>query len=576
VTAPSPRSHADPGPLHPRHRARPAGLAEPAALEPKTSRSTALELTAARSAALGLSAARAARRAAPGLIATRSVALGLIAALGLTGCSRDPAPSPAEPIPTPTEPAEPAPEAACRDWSTLDTTQLAPLTEARFGEHAPLLDAVWRRVLEKHYDPTLGCLDWGAKREQYARMLVETATDAQAYAVIAALLRELGQSHLRLYPPSRTPDVPGPTAPDLTVRWVEDQLVVVRSRADGPQGPVLPGSVLHAIDDHPVQPWVDEVRGRAEPHAFPREVARAAAVRLSCERDDPSRKLKVTNPAKDGRMAVRVVPCIEPEGERVTLGNLRGIPTRVEHRALGGEVGLLAFNVWMLPMVKQVQAGMETLRAEGMRALVLDLRGNPGGVGAMSVPVARMLLSKEASLGTLRFRDFEQHLNVEPGDDPFTGPVAVLVDESTASTSEIFVVGLRDHGRITVVGARPSAGAALPSVIEQVPGGALLQTVVADYHSPEGTVVEGEGIVPDVVVTETQADFEAGRDPVLEAARAHLVQVLAEPPAEPLAEPLAELLDGPDGTPAHDEPPALGVPPAEPAHDEPPVAPPAR
>jgi len=438
-------------------------------------------------------------------------------------------------------------EPECQDWSTLDVTELSPLTE---GTHAPLLDAVWRRVLEKHYDPTLGCLRWGALREVYAQKVAEAATDAQAYGHINALLDELGQSHLRLFPPTRAEDTPGPAAPDLTVRWIEDQLVVVDSRAEGPQGPVLPGAVLHAINDQPVGALVEKVRGRVEPHAFPLEIARAVAVRLSCERTDQHRKLKVTNPAKDGKMAVRIVPCIVPEGERVTLGNLRDIPTRVEHRMLEDRVGVLAFNVWMLPMVKQVQAGIKELRAQGMRALVLDLRGNPGGVGAMSVPVARQLLSKEASLGTLRFRDFEQELNVEPGEDPFTGPVAVLIDEGTASTSEIFVVGLRDEARITVVGARPSAGAALPSVIEQMPGGALLQYVVADYRSPGGTVVEGKGIVPDVPVTETRIAFEQGRDPVLDAAQAHLAEVLASaptPPEAPATDPESAGSDPPSG-----------------------------
>jgi carboxyl-terminal processing protease len=106
------------------------------------------------------------------------------------------------------------------------------------------------------------------------------------------------------------------------------------------------------------------------------------------------------------------------------------------------------------------------------------------------------------------------------------------VDEVTASTSEIFVVGLEDLGRIEVVGARPSAGAALPSVIEQLPGGALLQYVVADYRSPAGTLVEGEGIMPDVIVTETRESFADGHDPVLEAGHRHVLDQLANQPPE--------------------------------------------
>jgi carboxyl-terminal processing protease len=217
-----------------------------------------------------------------------------------------------------------------------------------------------------------------------------------------------------------------------------------------------------------------------------------------------------------------MVTCEEPPGERVTLGHLHDIPTRVDHRMLEGGVGYLAFNIWMLPMVKRVEDAMADLRKAGMTALVLDLRGNPGGVGAMSVPVARLLLTEGGSLGKLQFRDFAQEFNVEPNPQAFTGKVAILVDEGTASTSEIFAAGLRDLGRAAVIGGGPSAGAALPSVIEEIPGGGVLQYVVGDYRSPRGTVVEGVGVLPDVTVPETREDFAAGRDRVLEAAIRHV------------------------------------------------------
>ena len=68
----------------------------------------------------------------------------------------------------------------------------------------------------------------------------------------------------------------------------------------------------------------------------------------------------------------------------------------------------------------------------------------------------------------------------------------------------------------------PSQGAALPSVIEELPGGGMLQYVVADYKSPEGKVVEGKGVTPDTMVPETREDFAEGRDPVLDAALAAL------------------------------------------------------
>jgi carboxyl-terminal processing protease len=219
--------------------------------------------------------------------------------------------------------------------------------------------------------------------------------------------------------------------------------------------------------------------------------------------------------------------CRQPEIERADMGNVQGVPILEEHRMLEGKVGYLRFNIWLLPLMPRIEQAMIELREQGMQALVLDLRGNPGGVGMMVVPLARLLLSESQSLGRMQMRAATQEFNVVAGGgEPFTGRVAVLIDERTASTSEIFAQSMRDLERVRVFGSGPSQGAALPSLIEELPGGAILQYVVADYRSPKGTAVEGAGVTPDVVVAESPADFAAGRDPVRDAA----VQALAHRP----------------------------------------------
>lgn len=419
--------------------------------------------------------------------------------------------------------APPGDPEACRDWSTLDLAKLEPLPSAD-EDHVKVLDEVWTIVLQKHYDPTIACLDWPALRTEYAKKVAEADGRADAYRLIDEMLQKLGQSHFRLFgaEPSGGPPMRS-ASPPMVVRWIEGELVVVQSEAKGPAGRVLPGAKLVAVEDVPATKIVEDARAHADrPSELAFALTRAAAAHLSCDRAGQSRRVTVTDPTKADAEVVRSVQCEAPQGELVTLGNLKDVPTKVEHRMLDDDVGYLGFNVWMLPMVQRVKAGMAELRAKGMKALVLDLRGNPGGVGPMSVPVARMLLSEPGSLGALRFRDFTQEFNVEPDPDPFTGPVAVLVDAGTASTSEIFAQGLRDLGRVTIVGGEPSAGAALPSLIEELPGGAVLQYVVGDYRSPSGVAVEGKGVVPDVTVKETRQAFADGKDPVLDAAAEHL------------------------------------------------------
>ena len=205
------------------------------------------------------------------------------------------------------------------------------------------------------------------------------------------------------------------------------------------------------------------------------------------------------------------------------MGHLQ-MPVSVEHRMLPkSKVGYVTFNVWLMPVVPKLEAAIASLRKKGMQSLVIDLRGNPGGVGVMVVPVARMLMTEAASLGEMKMREGNQIFKIiEAPQDAFTGPIAILVDEGTGSTSEIFAQALQDLGRVKVYGAGPSQGAALPSLIEELPGGAKLQYVVADYTSPKGISVEGKGVAPDTVVPESPADYAGGRDPVLDAAAAAL------------------------------------------------------
>jgi carboxyl-terminal processing protease len=85
------------------------------------------------------------------------------------------------------------------------------------------------------------------------------------------------------------------------------------------------------------------------------------------------------------------------------------------------------------------------------------------------------------------------------------------------STSEIMAAGLQDIGRARIFGVR-TAGAALPSTVEQLPNGDRFQYAVANYLSTGGRVLEGQGVLPDQVVTPDRASLLAGADPILDAA----------------------------------------------------------
>lgn len=120
-------------------------------------------------------------------------------------------------------------------------------------------------------------------------------------------------------------------------------------------------------------------------------------------------------------------------------------------------------------------------------------------------------------LGAMYTRDSTLNFVVNPRPQAFLGPLAILVDEASASTSEIFAGGLQDLRRARVFGSK-SAAAALPSVVERLPNGDGFQYAVANYISEGGRALEGNGVKPDEEVQMTRPTLLEGRDAVVDAA----------------------------------------------------------
>jgi carboxyl-terminal processing protease len=228
------------------------------------------------------------------------------------------------------------------------------------------------------------------------------------------------------------------------------------------------------------------------------------SVRFLDGKDVPHEVMLTRDPPARAAVQALLMPPIVPE-------------VHVSH---AGDVGIIAFNFFLLqPVLSEVQKAIEGFRQSGAKAIVFDLRGNPGGFGGMAIPLAARLVARETNLGTIQFRDFANNLVAAPslGIKPFPGKIVILTDEGTASTSEILAAGLQEAGRAWVVG-ETTAGAALGSTIEELPGGAIIQIPVAGYKTPKGVAIEGRGVQPDRRVLETRAALLAGHDSVLDEA----------------------------------------------------------
>jgi carboxyl-terminal processing protease len=207
-----------------------------------------------------------------------------------------------------------------------------------------------------------------------------------------------------------------------------------------------------------------------------------------------------------------------PRGARAKFGMLPAQYVWIESRKLDGNVGYIAFNMFLDParLMPSFEDAIKQFRE--CDGIVIDIRGNPGGIGIMAMGLAGWFIDKPGQrLGTMLTRETPLNFVVNPRLPTFRGPLAILVDGASASTSEIFAGGMQDLKRARIFGTR-TAGAALPSFIEQLPNGDGFQCATANYISEGGKPLEGAGVLPDVFVAPKRELLLQGRDAAIESA----------------------------------------------------------
>jgi carboxyl-terminal processing protease len=177
------------------------------------------------------------------------------------------------------------------------------------------------------------------------------------------------------------------------------------------------------------------------------------------------------------------------------------VTSRVE-RADGEKIGYIRLAQFTRGSGDEVRSALTALREKGVEALVLDLRGDPGGLVDEAVSVASDFLPEGSPVVTTEGRASpEKTLETEREPAAADLPLVVLVDKGSASASEILAGALRDNDRAELVGTRTFGKALVQSTIELRDGGALKLTT-ARYLTPDGTDLAERGLAPDVRVVD--------------------------------------------------------------------------
>ena len=206
---------------------------------------------------------------------------------------------------------------------------------------------------------------------------------------------------------------------------------------------------------------------------------------------------------------------------RVTRGDVT-VPL-VEARMLtapgGTKVGYIELDRFEKGAGDRVRDEAQALLDDGAKALILDLRGDPGGLLDESVAVAGAFLKPGTVVVSTTGRTSPRREFRADGDPiPADVPVAVLVDRASASASEIVAGALKDTGRAVIVGER-TFGKSKVQVTQETSDGGAVRVTIAGYRTPKGTDIGEGGVKPDVTSVDSP-DTEA--DEALDAALARL------------------------------------------------------
>ena len=173
---------------------------------------------------------------------------------------------------------------------------------------------------------------------------------------------------------------------------------------------------------------------------------------------------------------------------------------------LGGDVGYISLYEFSGDCSPSFAVHLDNLMSQGAKALVIDLRDNPGGWVDDAQKVADMFL-EEGNVASLVYRDGTTELYTTTTDgkeNPI--PLVVLVNEYSASASEILAGALQDRGRATIVGTQTFGKGVVQYVLPVGTRGAGMQLTVAQYYTPNGNEVHKVGITPDIEATLPEGD----------------------------------------------------------------------
>jgi carboxyl-terminal processing protease len=407
--------------------------------------------------------------------------------------------------------------------STESTRQLSAKTRQEVFER------VWKEIDEHYYDHSFNGVDWNEVHTRYKPLVDATKDDREFYSLMSRMTGELHDAHTRFNSPEQWRNIKKQqgVGSGISLDEIEGKVVVtsIRSDSNAAHVGIEPGMIISTVDGKPVGERIAEIESVKAISSTSRATRIFTYNRLLAGPADSEVKLGLER--ADGSH-------FETEVRRQVYSAAANVATDTTR---GGNA-YIRFDGFQPSITKDFRQALERFR--NSPGLIVDLRHNGGGDLGVLVPIAgyffdkKTLFAKDETRSGKPLSEFVGILRLplelyvgRGGDQIYSGPVVVLIDSRSASSSEVFAAGMQDSQRARIVGSQSCGcvlGIAKPRVMK---GGGVLEMSEVLWFSPKGRRLEGTGIVPDQTILPTLKSLQAKEDPALEAADAELVRMTA-------------------------------------------------
>ncbi|MGB5750646.1 MAG: S41 family peptidase [Desulfobacterales bacterium] len=399
------------------------------------------------------------------------------------------------------------------------TTTLSCTTKFR---NIRSFETVWQTVNQAHYDPTFGGVDWKAAHEQYKPQIAAAENKEESFLLINQMLFKLNLSHLlAIYPDDLKRYMPvlfaeGDIGADVRLLDGEAVITMVRTGTPAAHAGLRPGFIIERIDGIPVEQIIQEGEALLIPPFNARNRLNNLSGYISGHiYGPPNTTVKIHFRDKDGKGKEAVIHRESRGRGRFATEAMPPYYVEFEAKRLGNNIGYVWFNHWAEPVDGKFIAALSSMR--DIRGLIIDLRGNPGGFLSVVHTITKHLLAEKTQVSSWKFRNQRVEYSFDPARDAYLGPVVVLIDVRSTSSSEYFAGSMQSIHRAVIVGER-SPGYLLIANWKKLFNGMSFMYAFAQPIMPDGKIIEGNGVVPDIEVKLDRDALLKGKDSQLDAA----------------------------------------------------------